>query len=344
MPVCKLKRSSNLSNPLIHSHYRGEYTVNKKMSQFLAICTIGGLSWVLVQNPWTDSYLAGIKREPAKLVSVNDRLYEEIQQASEKYNEKPADAVIDRVWKKTPGYNGIEIDVNKSYKRMKAKGIFNEKLLIFKETSPAVHLKDLPPSPIYRANPKKPSVSFIINVAWGNEYIGSMLDTLKKHHIKATFVLEGRWVKNNPEMAKTIAKEGHELGNHSYTHPDMKNLSMQASVKEIEETNKVIQEVTGVKPALFGPPSGSFNDTTVKAAASLGMETILWTVDTVDWRKPAPEELINRVVTKLHNGALVLMHPTDPTSKSLETLITSTEKNYKIMPVGEALSESRSKR
>ena len=75
------------------------------MSQFLAICIIGSLSWVLVQNPWTENYLASINREPAKLVSVNDRLYEEIQQASEKYNEKPADAVIDRVWKKTPGYN-----------------------------------------------------------------------------------------------------------------------------------------------------------------------------------------------------------------------------------------------
>lgn len=315
--------------------------MNRKLSQFLAICIICGLSWVLVQNPLTESYLASINKRTAEPVSVKDSLFEEIQQAADKYNEKPTDAVVDRVWKKTPGYNGVEIDVEKSYKRMKAKGMFSEKLLVFKEIAPKIHLKDLPPSPIYRANPNKPSVSFIINVAWGNEYITSMLDTLKKHRIKATFVLEGRWVKQNPEIAKTIAKEGHELGNHSYTHPDMQRLSMQAAVKEIEDTNKVIQEVTGTKPALFGPPSGSFNDGTVKAAASLGMETILWTVDTVDWRKPAPEVLINRVVTKLHNGALVLMHPTDSTSKSLETLITSIEKNYKIIPVGEALLEER---
>ena len=315
--------------------------MNRKLSQFLAICIICGLSWVLVQNPLTESYLASINKRTAEPVSVKDSLFEEIQQAADKYNEKPTDAVVDRVWKKTPGYNGVEIDVEKSYKRMKAKGMFSEKLLVFKEIAPKIHLKDLPPSPIYRANPNKPSVSFIINVAWGNEYITSMLDTLKKHRIKATFVLEGRWVKQNPEIAKTIAKEGHELGNHSYTHPDMQRLSMQAAVKEIEDTNKVIQEVTGTKPALFGPPSGSFNDGTVKAASSLGMETILWTVDTVDWRKPAPEVLINRVVTKLHNGALVLMHPTDSTSQSLETLITSIEKNYKIIPVGEALLEER---
>ncbi len=318
--------------------------MNNKLSQFLAICIICGLSWMLVQNPLTKSYLASINGEPADPVSGKDSLYEEIQQAAEKYNQEPVDAVVDRVWKKTPGYNGIEIDVEKSYKKMKAKGMYKDKLLVFKEPAPAVHLKDLPPSPIYRANPNKPSVSFIINVAWGNEYIAPMLDTLKKHRVKATFVLEGRWVKNNPEMAKTIAKEGHELGNHSYTHPDMQKLSLQASMKEIDDTNKVIQEVTGVKPALFGPPSGSFNEMTVKAASNLGMETILWTVDTVDWRKPAPDVLINRVVTKLHNGALVLMHPTDSTSKSLETLITSIEKTYEIIPVGEALSEKRIRR
>ena len=318
--------------------------MNKKMSQFLAICIICGLSWVLVQNSLTERYLASLQREQAQLVSVNDRLYEEVQQAAEKYNAEPIDAVIDRVWKKTPGYNGLEIDVEKSYKRMKAKGKFNKNLLVYRETAPKIHLKDLPPSPIYRANPNKPSVSFIINVAWGNEYIEPMLDTLKKHRVKATFVLEGRWVKNNPEIAKTIAEAGHELGNHSYTHPDMQRLTMQAAVKEIGDTNKVIQEVTGIKPSLFGPPSGSFNDMTVQAASSLGMETILWTVDTVDWRKPTPEVLINRVMTKLHNGALVLMHPTESTSKSLEELITSIEKTYGIIPVGEALAEDRIRR
>lgn len=319
--------------------------LNKKLSQFLAICTIGGLSWVLVQNSWTESYLTGLKRESSvPAAAVHESLHQKIQRAAEEYNEKPVDAVIDRVWKKTPGYNGIEIDVNQSYKKMKAKGTYNEKLLVMKETAPAVHLKDLPPSPIYRANPNKPSVSFIINVAWGNEYIASMLDTLKKHHVKATFALEGRWVKKYPDLARAIAKEGHELGNHSYTHPDMQRLSMQAAVKEIVDTNKVIEEVTGTKPALFGPPSGSFNETTVKAAASAGMETILWTVDTVDWRKPTPEALVNRVMTKVHNGALVLMHPTDSTAKSLETLITSIEKTYVIVPVGEAISEDRIKR
>ena len=79
----------------------------------------------------------------------------------------------------------------------------------------------MPPSPIYRGHPEKPMVSFIINVAWGNEYLPEILATLKRHQITASFFLEGNWVKSNPDLAKMIVSAGHEVGNHSYTHPDM---------------------------------------------------------------------------------------------------------------------------
>ena len=316
--------------------------MDKKLSQFLAICTICVISWVLVQAPFMDQYVSEIPNETiAYVAKTSDNLYEQIEQAAETYNQKPINAVIDRVWKKTPGYNGVQVDIEKSYKKMKTKGKFQKSQLIIKEVSPKVHLKDLSPSPIYRANPNKPVVSFIINVAWGNEYIEGMLHTLKQHNIHATFVLEGRWVKNNPDLAKQIAAAGHELGNHSYTHPDMQQLSADSVHKEISETNRVIEEVTGHKPKLFGPPSGSFNDQTVQVAANLGMETILWTVDTVDWRKPTPEVLTSRVLDHIHKGALILMHPTESTSKSLDILIKNIEKEYKIVPVSEAFREER---
>ncbi|QFK71027.1 polysaccharide deacetylase family protein [Pradoshia sp. D12] len=316
--------------------------MDKKLLQFLAFCTICVISWVLVQSSFMDQYVKGIPNGTvAYVTNTNDELYQQIEQAAKTYNQEPVDAVIDKVWKKTPGYNGIQVNIEKSYKKMKTKGKFQEAQLIFKENSPNVHLQDLSPSPIYRANPNKPVVSFIINVAWGNEYIEGMLDTLKRHKIHATFVLEGRWVKNNPDLAKRIAAAGHELGNHSYTHPNMQQLSAAAAEKEISETNRVIQEVTGYTPKLFGPPSGSFNDRTVKVAASLGMETILWTVDTVDWKKPTPEVLTKRVLDHIHKGALILMHPTESTSKSMDILIKNIEKEYKIVPVSEAFKEER---
>ena len=316
--------------------------MDKKLSQILAFCTICGISWVLVQSSFINQYVRSIPNGTnAYVTNTNDELYQQIEQIAESYNEEPIDAVIDRVWKKTPGYNGIQVDIEKSYKKMKSKGRFQKNQLVFKEISPKIHLKDLPPSPIYRANPNKPVVSFIINVAWGNEYIEGMLADLKEHDIHATFALEGRWVKNNPDLAKQIAAAGHEIGNHAYTHPDMQNLSIESAKKEISETNRVIQEVTGHKPKLFGPPSGSFNERTVQVAASLGMETILWSVDTIDWKKPTPDVLTKRVLGQIHKGALILMHPTESTSKSLDILIRNIKKEYKIVPVSEAFKEER---
>ena len=94
-------------------------------------------------------------------------------------------------------------------------------------------------------------VSFIINVAWGNEYIPDMLATLKKHQVYATFFLEGRWVKNNPDLAKMIVDAGHEVGNHSYSHPDMRTLESIKVREELKKTNEMIEVTTGEKVKWF---------------------------------------------------------------------------------------------
>lgn len=85
-----------------------------------------------------------------------------------------------------PGYNGIQVDIDASYKKMKGRS-FDERKLVFKQIPPKVHLDDLPPAPIYRGHPDKPMVALLINVAWGNEYLPSMLQTLKKHNVQGTF-------------------------------------------------------------------------------------------------------------------------------------------------------------
>ena len=237
---------------------------------------------------------------------------------------------------------GLKVDISASYQKMKKAGKFDKKELVFKEIQPSLHLKDLPPSPIYRGHPDKPMVSFIINVAWGNEYLSDMLKTLKRHHISATFFLEGNWVKKNPDLAKMIVDAGHEVGNHSYTHPDMKRLSAERARAEMMKTNEVIEATTGKKCVWFAPPSGSYRDETVKIADELKMETVMWTVDTVDWQKPTPDVLINRVLSKVGNGSLILMHPTESTAKSLDRLITLIEKkNLTIGTVTELMDEKR---
>ncbi|MCD7033733.1 polysaccharide deacetylase family protein [Metabacillus sp. GX 13764] len=296
----------------------------------------------IIINPFTASYYQSMQLEEVPAAKMTDSLYSEIAEKSKLYEAVPQDAEIHKIWKATPGYNGVKVDVEASYQRMKQGGIFDENLLVFKQIPPKVHLKDLPASPIYRGNPEKPMVSFLINVAWGNEYIPKMLDTLDKYHVKATFFLEGRWVKENTELAKMISDSGHEVGNHSYSHPDMSRLSSNAIMNELQRTNEVIEAATGKKPDWFGPPSGSYRDEVTSAARSLQMGMVLWSVDTIDWQKPSPDVLFARVMKKVHNGAMILMHPTDATEKSLEKLILSIKKKgLSIGTVSSLMNEER---
>jgi len=300
------------------------------------------LGVLVVNNSLTDQYLVKLKSDSIFTSKKIDPLYEEISTRSKEFEKPPIDAKIDPVWKAIPGINGLKVDIDASYKKMKEQGEFDEGKLVYKQVEPQVHLSDLPASPIYKGNPEKMMVSFIINVAWGNEYLSPILATLKKNNVHATFFLEGRWVKNHPELAEMITAAGHEVGNHSYTHPNMKRLSAGMVRQEIQKTNEVIKATTGKMPTWLAPPSGSFRDEVVKIAAEEKLGTIMWSVDTIDWQKPTPDVLVNRVMGKIHNGAIILMHPTESTAKALDQLIKQIKnKNLELDTVTELLSEER---
>ncbi len=272
----------------------------------------------------------------------NSDLYKEIQGICEEYRIEPIDATVDRVWKAIPGYNGLEIDIDASYMEMRAGGKLDKNRIIFKEIPPGIHLADLGPQPIYRGNPEKPMAAFLINVAWGNEYLPGMLKTLDDHQIKTTFFFDGSWVKKNPDLAVKIHESGHEIGNHAYSHPDLQLHSKARTVEELSKTNDIIEKTLGVKPTWFAPPSGSFNEITVQTAHELGMKTVLWTVDTVDWQKPETREMVNRVVSKVENGSMILMHPTKPSSEGLDAMITNIKgKGYQLGTVSDLMDEKR---
>lgn len=311
----------------------------KKMIYIVIIVLFG---FLVVNNSLTEQYLVKLDGDAFVASKKLDPLYEEIADKASQYEKPPINAKIDPVWKAIPGLNGLNVDIDASYKKMKEAGEFQEEKLVYTQVKPATHLDDLEPSPIYKGNPEKPMVSFIINVAWGNEYLSPILATLKKNNVRATFFLEGRWVKNHPELAKMIVDAGHEVGNHSYTHPDMKKIPNATIRQEIQRTNEVIKATTGVVPTLLAPPSGSIRSDVITIAAEEKLKTIMWSVDTIDWRKPSPSELLNRVLSKIHNGAIVLMHPTDSTAKSLESLITAIkDRGLEIDTISELLSEKR---
>lgn len=298
------------------------------------------LSFNTNYNPFHPVYF-----EPSINVSKNsDPLYEDIKiiAESDQYIENPQDAYIDRVWKKTPGRNGQVIDIDKSYKRMKAAGKFNEALLIYKEVPPEISLEDLPPAPIYRGHPEKEMNTLLINVSWGGEHIPSILETLKNKKVKANFFIEGKWARENADLVKMIKEQGHLIGNHAYNHPDMARISSDEILKQISQTNEILKAITGEIPKYFAPPSGSFNDEVVRIASELGMETILWTTDTIDWKNPSISVMINRVNTNIHPGATILMHPTQVIEEGLDDIIELIEdKNYRIGTLDRLLDENR---
>src|SRR5690606_16900509 len=114
-----------------------------------------------------------------------------IAKEADKLRIDPINARVDRVWKAIPGYNGLEVDIEGTLKVVLAKPNAKEIPFVYREIEPEVKLADLPAEPIYKGNPKKPIVSFMINVAWGNEYLPDLLKTLREEEVKSTFFLDG---------------------------------------------------------------------------------------------------------------------------------------------------------
>lgn len=314
----------------------------KRFIHFIVFIGIIAFAFNINYNPFIINNVPAGSDLIIKTSKETDALYQKIIAQEEKFNETPKNASIDRVWKKIPGRNGLKLNVNDSYKKMKKSGVYNESLLTFDQIAPDISLKDLEHSPIYKGHPEKNMVALMINVSWGTEHIPPILSILKEQKVKATFFIEGKWAKENAELVKMIDEQGHLIGNHAYNHPNMANLSYEENKKQIEQTNNIINAIIDKNPIWFAPPSGSFTDEVVKIAHHLNMQTVLWTVDTIDWKNPSVPVMINRVMNNIHPGAMILMHPTIPVVKGLnEMILEIKQKDYRIGSVDTLLNEDR---
>lgn len=175
--------------------------------------------------------------------------------------------------------------------------------------------------PIYRGNGLDDSVSLMINVYWGTEFVAPMLDVLKEYGAHSTFFIGGTWAVDNIELMKRMLAEGHELGNHGYFHRDHKKLPYAKNKQEIETCHITVKSLTGIDMNLFAPPSGAFGNDTLKAAKELGYRTIMWSRDTIDWRDKNADTVYERATKGVTAGELILMHPTEHTLKALPRIL-----------------------
>ncbi len=162
--------------------------------------------------------------------------------------------------------------------------------------------------PIYCVKSEKKRVCLTFDAAWGNEDTQDLIDILGKYNAKATFFVVGGWVDKYPDSVKALAKAGHSIQNHSNTHPNLPTLSDEGIKKEIELCNRKIEKITKKCPVLLRPPYGDYNNNLINVMNGLGMYTIQWDVDSLDWKDISADEIYNRVTEKVKNGSIVLFH------------------------------------
>jgi polysaccharide deacetylase family sporulation protein PdaB len=194
--------------------------------------------------------------------------------------------------------------------------------------------------PVYGVGRSDDRIALTIDAAWDADKTPFILDTLDKYGVKATFFLCGVWVKQYPEYVKEIAKRGHEIGNHSLTHPHMNRMDSIAIQKELSDLDDMLQELTGKRSTLFRAPFGEYNDTVIKAAHEAGYEVIQWSRDTVDWKKDrSAQTILDGVLKKLQSGDIILCHNNGYKIETyLPVLIeTAQQKGFSFVTVSELL-------
>jgi peptidoglycan/xylan/chitin deacetylase (PgdA/CDA1 family) len=160
---------------------------------------------------------------------------------------------------------------------------------------------------LYRGQPDKRMVSLTFDATYGDNQVAQILSVLQEHDIPATFFLSGIWAGNYPAQARAIAAAGHEIANHSFSHPHLTELSVPQMRDQIRRAERAMADVIGCNPArFFRPPFGEYNQELLRVAVQLGYMTIMWTVDSLDWQNPGAVR--ERVLAGARNGAIIRMH------------------------------------
>lgn len=183
----------------------------------------------------------------------------------------------------------------------------------------------------YAGNPNKKIIYLTFDAGYENGNTVPILDALKKHHVPATFFVVGNFLKENPDLVKRMQQEGHIVGNHTYTHPDMSKISTkEAFDKELGELSTLYQKTTGEEMTKFyRPPQGKYSEANLQMAKEMGYHTFFWSLAYVDWyqdQQPTREEAFEKLLGRIHPGAIVLLHSTSSTNASiLDELLTKWE-------------------
>lgn len=193
--------------------------------------------------------------------------------------------------------------------------------------------------PIYSVYREDKVLAISFDAAWGDEDTAEIIRILAEHDVKATFFVVGAWVDKYPHQVKALFEAGHEVMNHSDSHPYMTRLSRAGMAAELSRCNDKIASITGVRPTLFRAPYGDYSNSVLEAAQAEGMFTIQWDVDSLDWKNLTAEQIYNRVVPRVKPGSIVLFHNGGlHTAQSLPSIISELKRQgYSFLKISELI-------
>ena len=183
----------------------------------------------------------------------------------------------------------------------------------------------------YAQNTQDKVIYLTFDAGYENGNTAAILDALKKHNVHATFFLVGNYLQTSPDLVKRMVAEGHNVGNHTFHHPDMSKISTkEAFEKELNDLETLYQQTTGQPmKKYYRPPQGKYSESNLKMANDMGYKTFFWSLAYVDWyedKQPTKDEAFKKLLTRIHPGAIVLLHSTSKTNgQILDELLTKWE-------------------
>lgn len=193
--------------------------------------------------------------------------------------------------------------------------------------------------PIYAVDRDDNKIAISFDAAWGGDKTEKILDILDEFGVKTTFFMVDIWTQRFPGLVKEIAARGHEIGNHSTTHPKMSTLSREQIRQELDTMADNAQALTGVRPTLFRPPYGDYSNDVVLVARDAGYVPIQWSVDSLDWKNKGVQPLIDRATKNVKSGDIVLFHNDSKyILDALPTILKSyRQQGFTVVPISELL-------
>lgn len=198
----------------------------------------------------------------------------------------------------------------------------------------------------YLGDTGEKTIYLTFDAGYENGSTAKILDALKAHNAPAAFFLVGNYLERNPDLVRRMAAEGHTVGNHTLHHYDMSRISDRETFeKELAGVEELYRQVTGEElPRFYRPPQGVYSRENLEMAKELGYKTVFWSLAYVDWNndaQPTAQEAFDKLIPRIHNGAVVLLHSTSQTNgEILDELLTRWEgMGYRFAPIGELFGE-----